>query len=45
MVLCHLAMILSAAVITFALHRKRVAKAWGRFKNGEFYIEANDQEK
>lgn len=36
---------LVTGLIAFALHRKRYVKASGRFKSGEFYIEANDREK
>ena len=42
-VVCVVAMILAAGVITFALHRKTYVKAGGCYKNGEFYIEAKDR--
>ena len=42
---CLVAMILVAGVITFALHRKPYVRAGGRYKNGEFYIEAKDRKR
>ena len=44
-VVCLVGMVLVAALIGFALYYKGTVKAGGRFKAGEFYIEAQDRKR
>jgi hypothetical protein len=41
---CLLVAFTFAGVIVFAIHRKPHVRAGGRFRGGEFYIEATDRE-
>lgn len=45
MVVCLAAMVLLAVVIGFALYFKADVRAGGRYRDGEFYIEAKGRRK